>query len=256
MAPKRAEIEGWEADVIALQETRLGTLGQITTGAKLREQNWQAFFGKPMANKVTKNKVATATNAANGGVAILAKEGTPVKKAQNSAETAILRDQGRWEEILHALGKGNKHLKVASLYGYDGAPTDGERFRLNEDLISRALIRLLEAGDTPYLICGDFNISPQQSPAIAGLIAKGLLIDVPHAFGLGGQHTFCHHAKGPPKEGIEEKGRTRIDTILANKAAFPLITECKCRWDILLSDHVPIEVVLDLQKYGAERKGG
>ena len=53
MAPKRAEIERWEVDVIALQETRLGNLGQIATGAKLREQNWQAFFGKPMANKVT-----------------------------------------------------------------------------------------------------------------------------------------------------------------------------------------------------------
>ena len=43
-------------------------------------------------------------------------------------------------------------------------------------------------------------------------------------------------------------------TILANKAAFPLITECKCRWDILLNDHVPIEVVMDIQRYGAEIK--
>ena len=117
MAPKRAEIEGWEADVIAIQETRLGSLGQITAGAKLREQKWQAFFGKPMVNKATKSKVATATNAANGGVAILTKGGTPAKKAQNSAETAILRDQGRWEEVLRALGRGNKHLKIASLYG-------------------------------------------------------------------------------------------------------------------------------------------
>ena len=254
MAPKRAEIEGWEADVIALQETRLGNIGQITTRAKLREQKWQAFFGKPMVNKATKSKVATATNAANGGVAILTKGGTPAKKAQNSAETAILRDQGRWEEVLRTLGKGNKHLKIASLYGYDGAATDGERFRLNEDLIGRALIRMLEGGDTPYLICGDFNITPQQSPAIASLIAKGLLIDVPHAFGLGGQHTFSHHGKSPPQEGVEGKGRTRIDTILANKAAFPLITDCKCRWDILLSDHVPIEVVMDIQRYGAEIK--
>ena len=165
-----------KADVIALQETRLGNLGQVAVGAKLREQNWQAFFGKPMANKVTQSKVVTATNAANGGVAILTKKGIPAKKAQNCAETALLRDQGRWEEVLHALGKGNKHIKIASLYGYDGAPTDGERFRLNEDLISRALIRMLEAGDTPYIICGDFNINPQQSPALAGLIAKGILV--------------------------------------------------------------------------------
>ena len=44
MAPKRAEIEGWKADVIALQEIRLGSLAQLRTGAKLREENWQAFL--------------------------------------------------------------------------------------------------------------------------------------------------------------------------------------------------------------------
>lgn len=199
----------------------------------------------------TKN-VATATNAANGGVAILTKTGTPAQKAVGDADAAILRDQGRWEEVLHALEKGNKHLKVASIYGYDGAATDGERFRLNEDLICRALVKLLETGDTPYLLCGDFNITPQQSPAIARLLARGILVDVPHAFGLGEQHTFCMHAIGQPLEGVEGEGRTRIDTILANKAAFPLITECRVRWDILLNDHAPIEVVMNTQRYEGE----
>ena len=121
-----------------------------------------------MATNATKKKVATATNAANGGVAMLTKMGTPSKRATGNSETAILRDQGRWEEVLHALGTSDKHLKVASLYGYDGAASDGERFRLNEDLINTALARLLEAGDTPYLLCGDFNINLQQhqpSPA-------------------------------------------------------------------------------------------
>ena len=115
-------------------------------------------------------------------------------------------------------------------------------------------MKLLEASDTPCLVCGDFNITPQQSLAIAGLIARGILVDVPHAFGPGEQHTFCMHAIGQPQEGVEGNGRTRIDTILADKAAFPLITECKIRWDILLSDHAPIEVVMDTQRYGGEVK--
>ena len=114
------------------------------------------------------------------------------------------------------------------------------------------MIRLMEAGDTPYLLCGDFNITPQQSPTIASLIAKGILVDVPQAFGLGSQHTFSHNE--PPKEGVEGKGRTRIDTILANKAAFPLITDCTIRWGKLNSDHTPIEVVLNVNRYGAEIK--
>ena len=136
-----------------------------------------------MEAKTTNNKVATSTNAASGGVAAITKVGTPAKRAPLSIDTAILRDQGRWEEVLRALGKCNKHLKITSLYGYDGAAGNGERFRLNEDLIGRALARVLEAGDTPYLLCGNLNITPQQSPAIAGLIAKGNLADVPHALG-------------------------------------------------------------------------
>ena len=86
-----------------------------------------------MATNATKNKVATATNVANGGVVVLTKMGTPSKRAAGNADTAIPRDKGRWEEVLHVLGTGDKHLKAASLYGYDGAASDGERFRFNED---------------------------------------------------------------------------------------------------------------------------
>ena len=118
-------------------------------------------------------------------------------------------------------------------------------------MISTALIRLIEVGDTPYVLCGDFNTNPQQSPAITGLISKGMLIDVQDAFGLGGQHTFSSHANGPPLEGVEGKGRTRIDTVLTNKAAFPLIKDCKIRWGLLPSDHAPIEVTVDARRYGA-----
>ena len=150
------------------------------------------------------------------------------------------------------MGTSDKHLKAASLYGYDGAASDGERFRLNEDLISRALVRLLEAEDTPYLICGNFNINPQQSPAITGRINRGILVDVPCACELREQHTFSTNANGPPQQGVEGKGRARIDTVLANKAAFPLIKECKIRWGLFISDHAPIEVVMDVQRYGAK----
>ena len=121
---------------------------------------------------------------------------------------------------------------------------------MNEDHIGRSFIRMLEQGDTPYLLCGDFNISPQQSPAIAGLIAKGVLMDVPSVYGHGEQHTSS--MDGTPLKGVEGKGRTRIDTILANRAVFPMVVQCNLRWDLGLSDHVPVEVVMDLQRYGAE----
>ena len=77
-----------------------------------------------------------------------------------------------------------------------------------------------------------------------------MLVDVPYVFAHGEQHTFS--ADGRPQEGQGGKGRTRIDSILANKAAFPLVFNCKLRWDLCLSGHVPIEVELNLERYGAE----
>ena len=121
---------------------------------------------------------------------------------------------------------------------------------MNEDHIGRALISMLEQGDTPYLLCGDFNITPQQSPAIVGLIAKGVLVDVACAYGYGRQHSF--RTDGTPLKGVEGKGRTRIDTILANTAVSPMVVECNLRWDLGLSDHVPVEAVMGLQRSGAE----
>ena len=55
-------------------------------------------------------------------------------------------------------------------------------------------------------------------------------------------------------EALKRAYRARIDSILANKAALSLVTECKLRWGLGISDHVPIEVVMDVQRYGAEIK--
>lgn len=114
----------------------------------------------------------------------------------------MLRDQCRWEEVTIALGTGRKHLKMACIYGYDGASSDPQRYRLNEDLLARALLRQLEAGDTPYLICADLNIKPEDSNAISNLLAKNLLCDVPAAYGLGGS---ILSAKAGPKKMSKKK---------------------------------------------------
>ena len=62
---------------------------------------------------------------------------------------------------------------------------------------------LLEVGDAPYFLAGDFNINPSESGVIKILVAKGLLIDVSTAFGHGSQHTF---ARDGTLEGVEGKG--------------------------------------------------
>ena len=117
--------------------------------AKVQGEGWQAHMGNAMPVKASSSKVASATNAAKGGVALLARKGVPIKKAPHDHDTALLRDQGRWEEVTQAIGTGNRHVKIASLYGYDGASGNAERFKLNEDLLGKALLKMLETGDTP-----------------------------------------------------------------------------------------------------------
>ena len=41
---------------------------------------------------------------------------------------------------------------------------------------------------------------------------------------------------------------------MANPAAIALIKACRLRWDLCISDHVPIEIEMDLERYGAEVK--
>ena len=123
----------------------------------------------------TAKQVVSATNAARGGVTIKVRKGVPAKTAALDAETVVLRDQCRWEEVAIALGTGKQHINMACLYGYDGASSDPERYRLNEDLLARALLRQLEAGDMPYVICADLNVKPEESGVISNLITKDLL---------------------------------------------------------------------------------
>lgn len=80
---------------------------------------------------------------------------------------------------------------------------------------------------------------------------KGLVIDVPAAFGLGGQHTYF--ASGP-EAGIEGPGRTRIDTIFANQAAMAIISHCRLRWDLTPHDNVPVQITISMDKFKARAK--
>ena len=61
--------------------------------------------------------VSTSTNAERGGVAIFTKDGIPTKRGELTHDTAILRDTERWEEATVGAEDGNKHLRVASVYG-------------------------------------------------------------------------------------------------------------------------------------------
>lgn len=92
---------------------------------------------------------------------------------------------------------------------------------------SKSVAKSVGSWRCPRLPRWDFNISPDESGVIKNLVAKGLIVDVPVAFGHGNRHNF---ARDGPLEGIEGHGETRIDTVLANKAGFAIVKGCRLRW--------------------------
>ena len=64
LRPRVDEVACWEADVVALQETKLGLVMQHVMAAKLRQDGWQAVMGKLTKVQATTKKVAMPTNAA------------------------------------------------------------------------------------------------------------------------------------------------------------------------------------------------
>ena len=73
---------------------------------------------------------------------------------------------------------------------------------------------------------------------------------MPAQFGLAEQATYSINGSEIEK-GMKGKGKTRIDTIFANKAGATLVKACRLRWDLVVYDHVPIELELDKRRFEA-----
>eukprot|EP00660_Eupelagonema_oceanica_P016471 gene16471-20147_t len=77
-----AVVTGFDADVVALQETKLTAMGQRQMGKALDLAGWTAHWGPPRPKKAA---AATQWNAAHGGVGVLVKKGIPAQVCVPSA---------------------------------------------------------------------------------------------------------------------------------------------------------------------------
>ena len=136
------------------------------------------------------------------------------------------------------------------------APAQTRKKKLNEEILSGAILKAIRAGTNPYLLCGDVNINPEDSPAIKAAVDAGLLVDVGHAWAweTGGNKDDpkkvpenTYHQDGP-MPGMRGKGATRIDVIPANPSAAAAITSFTPRWDLIEERHVPLQVDLHLHQ--------
>lgn len=94
LVPKIANVSQWQADALLLQETWLTELGQVKAKAVMADAAWSAAKGKTEAIHGSTNKVASAANAARGGVAVVPKSHYTTHDRQTKEATAILKKEG------------------------------------------------------------------------------------------------------------------------------------------------------------------
>ncbi len=261
LSPRIEEVAAWDADIVLLQETKLAAHAIKDASEVAREHGWRLVHGRPSgAPRKTHGKVKASAEANSGGVATMVRKPRKVVAHQVDKQAADLHDTMRWQEIKTTCGRGGRCLTTANLYGISGSNSNQRRMKQNEALLSDALARLIDADDDPYILMGDFNVTPETSPTIAAAVDAGLAIDVGHLWaerivtdhdGLEQkcpEPTFCRDGPAP---GMEGQGVSRIDVVLANPVAAAAIKDFALRWDLVQVDHVPVQVTLDLDELGA-----
>ena len=128
---------------------------------------------------------------------------------------------------------------------------------MNEVLLTDAVRSAIRAEDAPYLLFGDVNTDPANSPTVAAVVDCGLLVDLGHEWAQKGDEDSeglmtkvpenTYH-KDSPTMGRQGKGSSRIDVILANPVAAFAIRTFHHKWDPVEEAHVPIEITMDTER--------
>ncbi len=260
--PRIEEVAMWEADILLLQETKLAAHAIKDATGVAKDNGWAFIHGKPckMATR-SSSKTRASTEANSGGVAAMVRRPRRPITHKLDRHAADLHETARWLEVKTARGKGGGCLTTSTVYGISGANSCQRKKKQNEALLADALTKLIQAGDDPYILMGDLNIDPENSPAIAAAVDAGLVVDVGHLWardvtvdeeGRECKHPEPTYCKDGPSPGMSGPGVSRIDVVLANPVAAAAVKDFVLRWDLVQENHVPLQITLDLGELDAQ----
>ena len=236
-----------EADLLLLTELDLAehSVGYLSSAVTAHDRI--PFFGAPTA--LTKSDGEPNVDRRGRRVAILAKDILSPKVPPSSAEDGLieLRQSGRWTKMTFPIDDDGHFATVAVFYGSSGANAGGQDCAMNERLLTMVVARQLAAGDEPYLVCMDANVTESQSPVLTTALHLSKIINlrddrVPES---AGHPTFMFG--GITDEILAgEKGSSTIDHLYANPAFNLLVDGVQMRWDLCEGlDHVPLSIQLN-----------
>ena len=243
-----------EADILAIQETRLTAKGQQAEGKILQSQQRTACFGAPCPpitfHKAGGTRIARAASnqGKQGGVAIITSALHPHIQTTRGPTAQSLFASTRWTRTAVCLGhqrSPSRHfLHIISFYNVSGHDQGLIRTRKNR-LLEAVFEDAAQFGDQPILICADANATVATSHVLAFAIRSGHWIDLAQHF-VCAQPTYCANKEWDKT--TKTKGATRPDLILANKAALPLITSCQVRRNLSPRGHLGLQVTINAEQ--------
>ena len=156
----------------------------------------------------------------SGGTAILVKR--PLSCQECAPQTKRFEQAvalGRASLAMIAIGT-HTPLLVVSVYGWGSSESSDQsnRFERTSDLLEAVSAEVRHWPACPAVIAGDFNAGPSKLPPLGQALWSGAWFDLGTLAGLWGQEpcqatAIAHNACNP----------SRLDFVLANVAAFPLV---------------------------------
>lgn len=144
---------------------------------------------------------------------------------------------GRCTHTWVPTGVGHRGFHIFNVYGYVGTGSrNPDAFQLNEKLLASVFETAFSLGNVPWIVVGDLQTSPADSPVLGSLRHGSSIFDLGELF-TNSEWTF--------QKGDNENIRTRMDLALCNSILLPHIANMTIFRNTGLPGHCPLEISLD-----------
>ncbi len=156
-------VASWDADVVLMQETKLTPVALDEVRTIFHAKGKTLHHGRPckITQRKTKKVASASKGTAKGGVATAVTR--PRTKIKDSPTDLVneLRATGRWDEVILPAGASTTHFGTSTVYEIAGASQEAKCYRENEALLAKAILRVIEFGDVPYILAGISTWTPR-----------------------------------------------------------------------------------------------
>lgn len=218
--------KSWGANLLCLQETRIGKNNCKSAKFSFRDAGYEAILGDLLPGLLHK---VGRQHAPCGGTAILAPPGFIKPFVESDDATGLFqmhfrtrRVSGAWVQIAP-----KRKLLVFSIYATTSASNDPKIHETNDKLFNDLFQICAQFGSIPIVLAGDFQAFPLSYPAISSAVHfhgwHDPLLGADDSGDITRPYTFSN-------DGLfsgQGEGCTSIDGILMNSSAFFALEDCQ-----------------------------